>query len=102
MRLVGAPRIELLNPRLVDANSLSKHTDPAPIPASPYVYIPPAKSVRSPAFPDTPQTRDGLVRKIAELKKELADLDKSSGGGSRYMGIASTGASLFLFKRSAQ
>ena len=99
MRLVGAPTIDRLNHRLVDATSLTKHTDCAPIPSSvrtrekretppalpthtphgtavftavhwtqpcvsslcvqPYVYQAPAKSVRSPAFPDTLQTRCG-------------------------------------------
>ena len=34
MRLVGAPTIDRLNHRLVDATSLTKHTDCAPIPSS--------------------------------------------------------------------
>ena len=48
MRLIGAPSLADLNPRLVDAKSLSLHSDQAPIPPSPYVWTPPPKLVRSP------------------------------------------------------
>merc|ERR1711969_34401 len=58
MRLCGTPALTDLNPRLVDARSLDRHMDVAPIPPSPYVYVPPAKSVRSPAFPTIPQERE--------------------------------------------
>ena len=48
MRLCGTPTLGDLNPRLVNANSLERHADCAPIPPSPYVMVKPAK-VRSPA-----------------------------------------------------
>jgi L-lactate dehydrogenase (cytochrome) len=55
MRLAGTPTLADLNPRLVDAASLNRHTDCAPIPPSPYAYKAPEKNVRSPDFPTLPQ-----------------------------------------------
>ena len=75
MRLIGAPSLADLNPRLVDAKSLSLHSDQAPIPPSPYVWTPPPKLVRSPEFPTTAQTRDKLMEQIAELENQLAKMD---------------------------
>ena len=75
MRLIGAPSLADLNPRLVDSKSLSLHSDQAPIPPSPYVWTPPPKLVRSPEFPTTAQTRDKLMEQIAELENQLAKMD---------------------------
>ena len=113
MRLCGTPALTDLNPRLVDARSLDRHMDVAPIPPSPYVYVPPAKSVRSPAFPTIPQEREKvsarppaldsslaglrvdtdvaalqIVSQMAALQSALEKLDRSSPGGWKGTTIA--------------
>eukprot|EP01046_Picozoa_sp_COSAG06_P007092 COSAG06_NODE_341_length_17184_cov_10.318525_6_plen_771_part_00 len=84
MRLCGTPTLADLNPRLVDARSVGRHTDVAPIPPSPYAYEPPAKSVRSPAFPSMPQERDKIQAEIAKLTQALHKLERADGSGGRY------------------
>jgi|EP01047_Picozoa_sp_COSAG01_P031295 L-lactate dehydrogenase (cytochrome) len=75
MRLVGAPKLADLKPRLVDANSLNRHTVCAPIPPSPYVWSAPPKLVRSPEFPTEPMKREALKEQIQQLQAKLDELD---------------------------
>jgi L-lactate dehydrogenase (cytochrome) len=72
MRLAGTPTLADLNPRLVDAASLNRHTDCAPIPPSPYAYMAPVKNVRSPDFPTLPQVPLAAAARpfIANLRVE--------------------------------
>ncbi len=83
MRLCGTPSLKDLNPRLVDARSVGRHTDVAPIPSSPYAYVPPAKSVRSPAFPTIPQEREKIQAEITKLNEALQKLDRAEGNGGQ-------------------
>jgi hypothetical protein len=83
MRLCGTPTLKDLNPRLVDARSVGQHTDVAPIPSSPYAYVPPVKSVRSPAFPTIPQEREKIQAEITKLTEALQKLDRAEGSASQ-------------------
>ena len=82
MRLCGTPTLKDLSPRLVDARSVGRHTDCAPIPPSPYAYVPPQKSVRSPDFPTVPQEREKIKAQIAALTQSLEKIDRSQGMGA--------------------
>lgn len=77
MRLCGTPTLEELNPRMVNAKALDCHSDSTPIPASPYVYKPPATSVRSPDFP-TAGDSAAIREKIKQLQAELSTLEGSA------------------------
>eukprot|EP01062_Namystynia_karyoxenos_P072618 TRINITY_DN6892_c0_g1_i1.p1 TRINITY_DN6892_c0_g1~~TRINITY_DN6892_c0_g1_i1.p1 ORF type:complete len:830 (+),score=297.76 TRINITY_DN6892_c0_g1_i1:91-2490(+) len=70
MQLCGAPDLAALNPRLVNAESLGRHTDLSPIPPSPYVMEPAPKNVRNPPVPEQ-LTPAELRQKIADLRQQL-------------------------------
>eukprot|EP00756_Hemistasia_phaeocysticola_P036454 Hpha_TRINITY_DN16643_c0_g5::TRINITY_DN16643_c0_g5_i1::g.181881::m.181881/K00101/lldD; L-lactate dehydrogenase (cytochrome) len=72
MQLLGAQKLSNLNPRLVNAESLSRHTDMSPIPPSPYVISAAPKNVRNPPVPDN-LTPTELRERIATLQKELKE-----------------------------
>eukprot|EP01065_Artemidia_motanka_P011814 TRINITY_DN16440_c0_g1_i1.p1 TRINITY_DN16440_c0_g1~~TRINITY_DN16440_c0_g1_i1.p1 ORF type:complete len:821 (+),score=253.66 TRINITY_DN16440_c0_g1_i1:102-2465(+) len=80
MQLVGAPNLAALNPRLLNAESLCRHTDMSPIPPSPYVIQPAPKNVRNPPVPSDMST-DDLRTEIAKLQREL---DAKQGTEKRY------------------
>ena len=51
MRLCGVTKLSELTPAHVNIVGLDRHSQPMPIPASPYAYKPPATGVRSPDYP---------------------------------------------------
>ena len=70
MQLIGARSIKDLRPTMIDIESLRRHTDVAPIPASPFASKASQKNVRSPALPET-KTREEIASEIAKLQSQL-------------------------------
>jgi len=69
MKLMGVTSLAQLKPSMLNMEALTKHTESAPIPSSPFVYTSPLKNVRSPAFPD--ENEEKLKQKIKHLQAEL-------------------------------
>eukprot|EP01060_Flectonema_neradi_P000232 TRINITY_DN1015_c3_g1_i1.p1 TRINITY_DN1015_c3_g1~~TRINITY_DN1015_c3_g1_i1.p1 ORF type:complete len:795 (+),score=157.24 TRINITY_DN1015_c3_g1_i1:52-2385(+) len=92
MQLIGAASISDLRPTMIDIDSLKRHTDVAPIPASPYAGVPNLKNVRSPGVPE-PKTREQLASEIAKLQSQL----DSMGGTSKTIDFPLFLKSLFSF-----
>ena len=52
MRLCGCPTLAHIKPGMVNARSLDRHSESAPIPPSPYAYQAPAYKTRSAPMPE--------------------------------------------------
>jgi len=85
MRLVGAPTLKDLSPRMVDTSALNKHTVSAPIPPSPYAIAPPKDRTRDPSYPKQPSQMNAseIRTRITELQKQLDSLTGSKSTESR-------------------
>ena len=86
MRLMGAPSLAALRPSMVNALDLERHSECAPLPASPFAMRRPEKNARSAHVPSAPaEVRAEIVR----LQETLAELERSGGAGGSAGGAAS-------------